>query len=55
MAKNENRSYVSLKCTECNEINYRVEKNKVNTPGRMEINKFCPRCRKHTVHKESKN
>ena len=28
--KGENRALVSLKCTECNEINYRVEKNKVN-------------------------
>lgn len=52
--KNENRANISLKCTKCGEINYRVEKNKANDPERMEINKFCKRCRAHTEHKESK-
>ncbi|MBQ9014387.1 MAG: 50S ribosomal protein L33 [Bacilli bacterium] len=53
--KGENRALVSLKCTECNEINYRVEKNKVNDPERMELSKYCNRCKKHTKHKESKS
>lgn len=52
--KNENRSNISLKCTKCNEINYRLEKNKQNDPERMEIKKYCPRCNEHTVHKETK-
>ena len=54
MAKNENRALVTLKCTKCGELNYRVEKNKVNTPTRLEVNKYCPRCKAHTVHKETK-
>jgi len=29
-------------------------KNKRNDPGRMELNKFCPRCRQHTLHRETK-
>ena len=53
--KNENRANVTLKCPKCGELNYRVEKNKKNDPERMEINKFCPRCRTHTAHKETKN
>ena len=54
MAKNENRNYVTLVCSECKEENYRVEKNVRNTTDRLEINKYCPRCRKHTTHKEKK-
>ncbi len=53
--KNENRANVTLKCPKCGELNYRVEKNKVNTPERMEISKYCPKCREHTKHKETKN
>ncbi len=53
--KNENRGNISLKCTKCDEINYRVQKNKQNDPERMEISKYCPRCKAHTVHKETKN
>ena len=36
------------------DLNYRVEKNVRNTTDRLEINKYCPRCRKHTTHKEKK-
>ena len=52
--KNENRANVTLKCPKCGELNYRAQKNKKNDPERMEINKFCPRCRCHTAHKETK-
>lgn len=52
--KGENRSLVTLTCTECKEKNYRVEKNKKNTDGRLELNKHCKKCQKHTLHKESK-
>jgi len=43
-----------LKCTECSNENYNHTKNKKNHPGRMEINKYCPRCNKKTMHKEKK-
>lgn len=52
--KGENRELVTLKCTVCNEKNYRKEKNKKNTTERLELNKFCPKCRQHTLHKEEK-
>jgi large subunit ribosomal protein L33 len=29
-------------------------KNKKNDPDRLELSKFCPRCRKHTSHRETK-
>ncbi|MDU2316045.1 MAG: 50S ribosomal protein L33, partial [Cutibacterium acnes] len=25
-----------------------------NNPDRMEMAKFCPRCRKHTAHRETR-
>ena len=52
--KGENRELVTLKCTVCNEKNYRTSKNKKNTTERLELNKYCPKCRKHTAHKEEK-
>ena len=54
MAKNENRSYVTLVCTECKNENYMTSKNKKNTTEKLEINKYCSTCNKHTVHKEKK-
>ena len=52
--KGEARGNVTLKCSICGEKNYRTEKSKRNTPDRMELNKYCPRCQKHTAHKEEK-
>ncbi len=54
MAKVGNRQNKTLVCTVCNEENYRDERNVKNTTDRLELNRYCPRCRKHTVHKEKK-
>jgi large subunit ribosomal protein L33 len=54
MAKKDIRVIVTLACTECKERNYTTQKNRRNDSGRIEFNKFCPRCRKHTLHKEQK-
>ena len=48
------RINLQLQCTECKRKNYATEKNKKNTTGRMELKKYCPFDRKHTVHKETK-
>lgn len=48
------RVKVTLACSECKQRNYDTEKNKTNDPDRIEINKYCPFCRKHTLHKETK-
>ena len=54
MAANGKRVKITLSCTECKQRNYNTMKNKQNTPDRLEMNKYCRFCRKHTLHKESK-
>jgi len=54
MAKKENRQYKTLVCSECKMENYRVEKNIKNTTEKLELNRYCPKCKRHTVHKEKK-
>ena len=54
MAKVGNRQYKTLVCSECGNENYRVPRNVKNTTDRLEMNKYCAHCRKHTVHKEKK-
>jgi large subunit ribosomal protein L33 len=48
------REQVTLQCSECKERNYTTMKNKKTTTERLEMSKFCPRCRKHKQHKEVK-
>ena len=48
------RENITLACTECKQRNYETSKNKRNTTERVELNKFCKFCQKHTVHKETK-
>ncbi len=52
MAKKATRIIITLACTQCKERNYTTEKNKINDPGRLELRKYCPRCRTHTLHRE---
>ncbi|MCE5259398.1 MAG: 50S ribosomal protein L33 [Chloroflexi bacterium] len=54
MAKKANRLVVTLACTECKSRNYTTEKNRKNDAGRMELLKYCPKCRKHTEHREQR-
>lgn len=48
------RVKVTLACTECKQRNYNTMKNKKNTPDKLEMNKYCRFCKKHTLHKETK-
>ena len=52
--KKDVRPVITLQCNDCKERNYTTEKNRRNDPNRMEFNKYCSRCRKHTVHRETK-
>nr|YP_010022327.1 ribosomal protein L33 [Elaeocarpus japonicus]UDH57600.1 ribosomal protein L33 [Elaeocarpus dentatus]UDH57849.1 ribosomal protein L33 [Elaeocarpus reticulatus]UGV23176.1 ribosomal protein L33 [Elaeocarpus angustifolius]UGV23263.1 ribosomal protein L33 [Elaeocarpus japonicus var. yunnanensis]UPO66999.1 ribosomal protein L33 [Sloanea sinensis] len=69
MAKGKDvRVQVILECTSCvrndinNDINkestgisrYITQKNRHNTPSRLELRKFCTYCYKHTIHGEIK-
>ncbi len=47
------RVKITLRCNECKQRNYNTMKNKKNTPDKLELNKYCPFCRKHTVHTET--
>lgn len=42
-----------LICEICLSRNYVIMK-KTSDTERLEMNKFCSRCKKHTLHKESK-
>jgi large subunit ribosomal protein L33 len=48
------RDTITLACAECKRRNYSTTKNKRNTTDHVELSKYCPWCRKHTPHKESK-
>ena len=52
MAKKDVRPVITLACSNCKNRNYTTEKNRRNDPGRMELRKFCPRCRAVQVHRE---
>jgi large subunit ribosomal protein L33 len=48
------REIVTLACGDCKRRNYSTTKNRKKSSERLELNKFCRACRKHTPHKESK-
>lgn len=62
MAKNKGiRLLITLECANCRlSINklgvsrYITQKNRRNTPDRMELKKYCSYCNKKTIHKEIK-
>jgi large subunit ribosomal protein L33 len=54
MAKKADRMLITLACTTCKERTYLTEKNKRNDAERMELKKYCPRCRVHRAHREAK-
>ena len=55
-----NRVQVILECTEQKGSGvpgmsrYITTKNRKNTTERLELKKYCPHCRKETLHKETK-
>ena len=48
------RTKITLACTECQQRNYNMTKDKKTHPDRMETKKYCRFCKKHTMHKETK-
>ena len=50
----EMREIITLQCGDCKNRNYTTTKNKKKQQDRLELKKFCPTCRHHTVHKEVK-
>lgn len=53
MAKKKgNRNLIGLECSETGKRTYVTEKNRINTEKKLELRKYNPKLRKHTVHKE---
>ena len=48
------RVKVTLACSECKQRNYNTKNKTKKDPDRLEMNKYCKFCRKHTLHKETK-
>ena len=48
------RDTIILACNECKRRNYNTTKNKKKTTERLEMKKYCPFCRTHTPHRETK-
>ena len=48
------RDIIALACGECKRRNYSTTKNRKKTTERLTIKKFCPWCRAHKEHKETK-
>ena len=48
------QEFFIYECTVCKNRNYTSMKNKKKNPDKLERKKFCPTCRKHTIHKETK-
>jgi len=54
MPKSINRPKVTLACAECKERNYITTKHRITQRERIELSKYCPRCRQHQPHKETR-
>src|SRR3954469_6118844 len=54
MAATDVRPKITLACQECKNRNYITRKNRRNDPDRLELKKYCPKDRKHTVHRETR-
>lgn len=48
------RENITLACTDCKRRNYVNSRNKKTKTERLELKKYCPTERKHTVHREVK-
>jgi len=46
------RQIITLQCSDCRERNYTTAKNRRNDTQRLELRKYCSRCRGHKLHRE---
>ena len=61
MAKAKVVELVALECVPCSEAatgirvrNYTTSKNRRTVQGKLQLKKYCPRCRKHALHREGR-
>ena len=48
------KPFLKVQCTACKTVNYFTKKTKATAEKKLEMQKFCNSCKKHTKHKESK-
>lgn len=48
------REIIGLKCDSCKRINYTTQKNRRTTMEKIELEKYCKKEKKITVHRETK-
>lgn len=48
------KSFIKVACSVCKTTNYFTKKTKNTADKKLELKKFCKKCKKHTPHKESK-
>ena len=53
MAKGD-RIHITLRCRECQTHAYHSRKNRRNDSDRLELRKYCPRCRGHQLFRETR-
>ena len=53
MAKGD-RIFISLRCRECQSHTYHTTKNRRNDTERLELQKYCPRCRARQAFRETR-
>ena len=51
---NDARPKVTMACTVCKERNYVTTKNRTTQRDRLELKKYCPRCKGHQAHRETR-
>jgi large subunit ribosomal protein L33 len=54
VAATDIRPKITLACQECKHRNYITRKNRRNDPDRLELRKYCPNCRCHRPHRETR-
>ncbi len=54
MAATDVRPKITMACQVCKNRNYITRKNRRNDPDRLELQKFCPHCRAHQAHRETR-
>ncbi len=48
------KPFIKFQCSVCKKTNYFIKKTKATAEKKLELKKFCPACKKHTMHKESR-
>ena len=48
------KPFLKVQCSVCKTTNYFTKKSKKVGDKKLELEKFCSTCRKHTLHKEGK-